>query len=208
MKKRYGDQVKTPAETSKLVADERELDHCLLKFLNFYLPKKQPIPLYKRWLKETHSLLHQHDMASRTFEESDLWKEWQEKREQWADNSNMNTRLDLLNVTLKALPDILSGTRRATDVMFPGGSTELVEKIYRGSEVSDFFGEFLADMVAAFSAKRGRGLRMLEIGAGTGGTSAKIFKRLKPFHANIQEYCYTDISKFLFKPCEKGIWSP
>lgn len=38
-------------------------------------------------------------------------------------------------------------------------------------------------------------LRMMEIGAGTGGTSAAVLHRLKPVEQHIQEYAYTDVSQ-------------
>ena len=38
-------------------------------------------------------------------------------------------------------------------------------------------------------------VRILEIGAGTGGTSAMVFKALRPYAESIEEYCYTDLSK-------------
>ena len=38
-------------------------------------------------------------------------------------------------------------------------------------------------------------IRILEIGAGTGGTTAGLLPKLKPFEKNIQHYCYTDLSK-------------
>src|SRR5437660_290064 len=38
-------------------------------------------------------------------------------------------------------------------------------------------------------------VRILEAGAGTGGTSAPVLARLKPYADHIAEYCYTDISQ-------------
>ncbi|WP_161627446.1 class I SAM-dependent methyltransferase, partial [Pseudogulbenkiania ferrooxidans] len=52
---------------------------------------------------------------------------------------------------------------------------------------------------ARLAAEPSARLRLLEIGAGTGATTAGILDRLAPRADRIAEYCYTDISKaFLF----------
>ncbi|WP_143286495.1 beta-ketoacyl synthase N-terminal-like domain-containing protein, partial [Burkholderia ubonensis] len=112
--------------------------------------------------------------------------------------------LALVDATLRALPEILSGRRLATDVVFPDGSMALVEHVYRDNPVSDHFNEALADCVETYLDARlrdapGAAVRILEIGAGTGGTSVSVFRRLRRFAGQVAEYCYTDLSKaFLF----------
>ncbi|MCP5007230.1 MAG: methyltransferase, partial [Planctomycetes bacterium] len=115
----------------------------------------------------------------------------------------------LLESCLKALPNILSGIQPATDVMFPSSSMKLVEGIYRGNPLSDYFNEALDNtLVEAIRQKRksdkGCKIRILEIGAGTGGTTAKLLPMLQEFSEYIEEYCYTDLSKaFLMHAEEK-----
>lgn len=58
----------------------------------------------------------------------------------------------------------------------------------------------MTDTAAAIVAERLRldpsaRLRILEIGAGTGGTSAGMFAALRPFQDHIETYTYTDLSK-------------
>ncbi|WP_160717044.1 SDR family NAD(P)-dependent oxidoreductase [Chitinophaga solisilvae] len=113
---------------------------------------------------------------------------------------NKKAQLTLAAAMLKALPAILTGGVPATDIMFPQASMELVEGIYRGNTVADYFNEVLAQTVLSFidarlEADPASRLRILEIGAGTGGTSNLLFDRLKAYTASIAEYCYTDISK-------------
>ncbi|MCX7366161.1 MAG: beta-ketoacyl synthase N-terminal-like domain-containing protein [Alphaproteobacteria bacterium] len=49
-------------------------------------------------------------------------------------------------------------------------------------------------------------IRILEVGAGTGGTTAALLPRLAPFRLNIVEYAYTDLSKaFLFHAEEQFV---
>ena len=84
--------------------------------------------------------------------------------------------------------------------MFPNGSLALVEGIYKNNPVADYFNEALAGMVAGFVEERlkqdpSARIRILEVGAGTGGTSAPVLARLKPYGARIEEYRYTDLSQ-------------
>ncbi|MCW3465912.1 SDR family NAD(P)-dependent oxidoreductase [Chitinophaga nivalis] len=112
--------------------------------------------------------------------------------------------VNLVKACLTALSGILTGKTRATDVIFPDGSLELVSGIYKGNYLSDYFNELLANIVRDTVAdmtkelKPGEKVRILEVGAGTGGTSEVIFKKLIPYKTQV-EYVYTDLSKsFLF----------
>ena len=105
-----------------------------------------------------------------------------------------------METTLRALPGILTGAIRATDVMFPNGSLALVEGVYKNNPVADYFNDALAGMVAGFVEERlkqdaSARIRILEVGAGTGGTSAPVLARLKSYTPHIEEYCYTDLSQ-------------
>lgn len=115
----------------------------------------------------------------------------------------------LADHALKALPEILSGRVRATDVLFPDGSQELVEGVYRGNPAVDYFNDIVADLCLTVV----EGLlehdpayrpRIIEIGAGTGGTTARVLERLAPVADRIEDYCFTDLSQaFLMKARER-----
>lgn len=106
----------------------------------------------------------------------------------------------LLWTCLDRLVPVLRGETRATEVVFPGGSMELVEAVYAGNAVADFFNTRAADAVEAAVVSRlghlkpGETLRLLEVGAGTGGTSRFLFERLRPY-ADRLVYTYTDRSR-------------
>jgi acyl carrier protein/SAM-dependent methyltransferase len=89
------------------------------------------------------------------------------------------------------------------DILFHNGSLERVEGIYKDNPIADYFNHIVADVVIDhIKARRRSGpdyranpLRILEIGAGTGGTSSVLFQRLKNYQADVEEYRYTDLSQ-------------
>ncbi|MFJ7193998.1 MULTISPECIES: SDR family NAD(P)-dependent oxidoreductase [unclassified Streptomyces] len=129
-----------------------------------------------------------------------LGREWDRRREEWSADPDKAAELALLDAALRALPDILTGRIRPTDILFPRGSVALVEGTYRNNRVADMYNRAMTDTAAAIVAERLRldpaaRLRILEIGAGTGGTSAGMFAALRPFQDHIETYTYTDLSK-------------
>src|SRR5262249_7818391 len=94
---------------------------------------------------------------------------------------------------------ILRGEKQATDVLFAGSSFSLVESIFKDNPLADYVNAIVADVLIAYVEERRAQdpqvrLRILEIGAGTGGTSAGILDRLVPLRAHVDEYRYTDVS--------------
>lgn len=93
-----------------------------------------------------------------------------------------------------ALPSILSGQKDATAVLFPSGSAADIAGIYSGNPPADRF--HLALSAAVKQAVRERvdqPLRILEIGAGTGATTAIVLDALRPFKDRLT-YTFSDIS--------------
>lgn len=116
----------------------------------------------------------------------------------------MTNHVNLLKVCLLELQSIFQGDINATDVMFPDGSIDLVSGVYKGNEQADYFNDILSQVVentVAESIKtleEGEKFTILEVGAGTGGTSSLLFQTLQEYKDQIR-YVYTDLSKsFLF----------
>ena len=121
------------------------------------------------------------------------------QRTQWiATQPEVAPYLDLLEICHSRLSDVLLGRVDANDVLFPGGGTDLVEPIYRGNQVIDYFQSVVAEATVAAirqclqSLPPDGKLRVLEIGAGTGGTSAFVIAALAQFASRIS-YVFTDI---------------
>ncbi|MCP4400780.1 MAG: SDR family NAD(P)-dependent oxidoreductase, partial [bacterium] len=175
--------------------------------------------VYHRWLDESLEIFArnnylQHDAESYVVRDAGIidrervWQEWEEHKPFWCENPSLKVQVPLVEATLRKLPDILIGKVPATDILFPDSSLTLVEGIYKESDVAVYFNTILVEIVLTYVETRlkedaSAAIRILEIGAGTGGTSAVVFQKLQPYHEHIQEYCYTDISKVFLLHGEK-----
>ncbi|MCB2360149.1 SDR family NAD(P)-dependent oxidoreductase [Clostridium estertheticum] len=179
--------------------------------------------LYTRWLEYSITIFEKNNylelngnvytvVDSNLTDIDSLWKEWNTKRANWIKDLNKKARVEFVENTLLALPEILTGKRLATDVIFNNSSIKLVEGVYKNSIVADYFNDVLCDTLEAFvnaeiKKNPSGSIRIIEIGAGTGGTSIKVFERLKKYGNYIKEYCYTDISKAFIMHAEKEFLS-
>ncbi|GGU43727.1 hypothetical protein GCM10010211_03950 [Streptomyces albospinus] len=106
----------------------------------------------------------------------------------------------LLRRCLDALPAVLTGARSHLEVLFPDGSFDLVEAVYAGDPAADLCNDQVAGTVQRYVSERlrrrpGDRVRVLEVGAGTGGTSDRVLRRLaEAGHGAHVEYVYTDVS--------------
>ncbi|TVP47769.1 MAG: acyltransferase domain-containing protein [Gemmatimonadales bacterium] len=96
----------------------------------------------------------------------------------------------------EAIPKVLRGEADPLALLF--GSSPTVEELYRDAPYSRFQGARVAAIVAAAAEALlpGRRLRILEVGAGTGGTTTHILDRLPLDGA---EYLFTDLSPALLR---------
>ncbi|SFR98117.1 non-ribosomal peptide synthetase [Anaeromicropila populeti] len=106
--------------------------------------------------------------------------------------------INLLDICFHSYINILTGKKDHMEVLFPGGSKELVEPIYKGNRLVDFYNNQVAEIVYELTksfVQKNKELKVkiVEIGAGTGGTSAAVFRRLEELKDNVIYY-YTDIS--------------
>ncbi|WP_230646944.1 KR domain-containing protein, partial [Bradyrhizobium sp. Leaf401] len=143
---------------------------------------------YGRWLEESLRIL----VGRRYLEKigelysaikppedvNEVWRDWAARKADWLGHPGLQAHAALLEQTLQFLPDIVTGVRRATEVVFPNGSLGLVEGIYKNHPIADYFNELVSEGVVSFVQERLRQdatarIRILEVGAGTGGTSAR-----------------------------------
>ncbi len=97
---------------------------------------------------------------------------------------------------------IIGGTESPLQTLFPGGSSTLAEKLYAISN-----GNYYCNCIAGATAEAvsrswtmDRPLRILEVGAGTGGTAAAILPLLDKDRS---EYVFTDVSDLFLKRAQR-----
>ncbi|SRR5579862_104310 len=101
--------------------------------------------------------------------------------------------LDYVKGCGRLLAPILTGRTSPLDTLFPGGSLDLAEAIYHRAALSRYFNAIAGALAGAFAQGRDGPLRILEVGAGTGGTTASILPMLP---ADRTAYTFTDVSEF------------
>lgn len=110
----------------------------------------------------------------------------------------------LCAATGRNFADIMRGGKDAVQVLFTGAGSDLLEHFY-----SD--GIFSAPWLAAVSAAvrrsasalpEGRGLRILEVGAGTGGLASYVLPRLE---RDLHRYVFTDASGAFFPSAQQKL---
>lgn len=120
------------------------------------------------------------------------------KDELMANRPDIDAHINLIWVCVNSYDKVLSGKENYLSVMFPKGSMKLVEKIYRGNEITDYFNQLVARIAKSYlkyrlTMNKTEKVNILELGAGTGGTSIFVLKELEPYAENIS-YMYTDKS--------------
>ncbi len=96
------------------------------------------------------------------------------------------------------LAEVLKGEIDPVQVVFPQGGSDAAEKLYSDSAFSKTANVMMREALAAVFEKQtgDRTLRILEIGAGTGGTATFLLPELPP---QLTEYVFTDVSPFFLE---------
>src|SRR5450830_1346387 len=108
-----------------------------------------------------------------------------------AAHSDIAAAVALLQASLAGTHGVLCGQTSGTSVLFPDGTARLVEGMYRDNASVDYFNGVVARVVAQFAAASGAPLALLEIGAGTGGTSSAVLLALAA-GVHPASYVFTD----------------
>ena len=101
--------------------------------------------------------------------------------------------LDYFDRCAERLPALLTGQADALGLLFPGGSTRVATALYEDATFNRWANAALAAAVAELSRMAARPLQVLEVGAGTGGTTAALLS--EPGLGDLHLW-YTDRSGF------------
>nr|WP_314466500.1 SDR family NAD(P)-dependent oxidoreductase [uncultured Clostridium sp.] len=175
---------------------------------------------YKKWLQESLKIAAEKKYITydgnfysvtgkRPPQMAEIMEHWLQKRIEWEKEEGIRAQAILVDATIRSLPDILTGKQLATDVMFPAASMKLVEGIYKDNPIADYFNHKMAETVITYLKEQAANnteteIKILEIGAGTGGTSKGMFDCLKEYQRYVKEYCYTDISQVFLNFAEEA----
>ncbi|MET0794383.1 MAG: acyltransferase domain-containing protein, partial [Polyangiaceae bacterium] len=107
-----------------------------------------------------------------------------------------SARIELARRCGEQLAGILRGQVDPLHLLFPDGSSELASSLYRDTPEARVYNQLIRDTAQALAARlpSGRRLRVLEVGGGTGGTTAWVAPALD---ASRTEYLFSDIGPSL-----------
>ena len=130
-------------------------------------------------------------------QEADAWEilDIQPIYHQLSQQSTISAELKLLSRCGENLADVFQGTTDALNLLFPNGDLTDLTELYQKSPGLKLMNQLLCEAVLATAAQSpdNRPLRILEVGAGTGGTTAHLLPKLAEFTHSV-DYCFTDIS--------------
>jgi microcystin synthetase protein McyG len=117
----------------------------------------------------------------------------------WADLRDrfpaFDAELSLLGRCAPRLAAVLRGDQDPVDLLFPDGSLEPLEKMYGHSPQfagdNDLLGHVVAEAARVWQEEPNREVRILEVGAGTGGTTSSVLPLLPRERI---AYTFTDVS--------------
>ncbi|MGC4746934.1 SDR family NAD(P)-dependent oxidoreductase [Micromonospora sp. DT201] len=110
----------------------------------------------------------------------------------------------LLGICFDNYARVLRDDIPATDVLFPGSSFALIQPLYQGHTMADLCNDTVAWAIERYLDHRvarlapGERVEIVEVGAGTGGTSRRVFAAVGR-HAAQLRYHYTDVSLAMAK---------
>ncbi|GIQ70290.1 methyltransferase [Xylanibacillus composti] len=174
-------------------------------------PRHQPVVL--RWLRvlaERGYLVKRRNgfLAVEQITKDVVELRWQSAMEAWAGKLGSRRIVDYLIANAERLQQLMRDEQQAALLLFPEGRMDIAHALYRDTAIARYLNQSAADAVqriadaklaasAALTAGQA-GLRILEVGAGTGATTDAVASRLKAAHANglELEYLFTDISRF------------
>ncbi|MEH2172001.1 SDR family NAD(P)-dependent oxidoreductase [Nostoc sp.] len=114
-----------------------------------------------------------------------------------------DTEIALVERCGASLPEVLQGKLDPLQLLFPNGDFTLLTQLYQDAPAARVMNTLVQKAVSAalLRVPQGSKIRLLEIGAGTGSTTAYILPQLNNYQA---EYTFTDISPlFAAKAREK-----
>jgi acyl transferase domain-containing protein len=138
-------------------------------------------------------------VATGTVPSTRLAELWAEAERLFSDNREL---LAYVRNSADRLTAIITGRQSPLESLFPDGSFDLAVSLYERSTVLRYVNALAASAVEAvqMAMPPARALRVLEVGAGTGGTTAAVLRALDPDRVR---YLFTDVSEGFFEAAQR-----
>ncbi|MCW5260616.1 amino acid adenylation domain-containing protein [Verminephrobacter eiseniae] len=154
--------------------------------------------LLRRWLAllTGAGLLVAHDgrhACPRAVDEPMLAAAWADVERLRVEAGYQDTLQRHLAIAARETGALLRGEIAPTDVFFPNGDTAFAQAVYAETLVGQRVNEAVTALVRGAARTGTQPLRVLEIGAGVGGTSAALIPALADLDV---DYLFTDVSRF------------
>jgi NADPH:quinone reductase-like Zn-dependent oxidoreductase/NAD(P)-dependent dehydrogenase (short-subunit alcohol dehydrogenase family)/SAM-dependent methyltransferase/acyl carrier protein len=114
-----------------------------------------------------------------------------------------SVEIDLVARCGASLAEVLTGRADGRELVFPGGRSDEMTRLYRDSVPARVYNEMLAEAVARI-AKGRKPMRILEVGGGTGATTQYLLEALRSVDTAPSEYLFTDVSSLLVKRSQQN----
>lgn len=141
----------------------------------------------------------QHDIAAPSMDLEDCCRVAAGLRETSPAYAGM---VDLLSRCGESLDLVLTGKLEARELLFGPDGIESLADFYRDSPLFSYYNQSVAEVVASLVREKSGGakLRILEVGAGTGGTTAHVLPKLPEGSV---DFTFTDVSPYFLSRAQK-----
>ena len=169
-------------------------------------------PQYSKLLGQWFNFLESEGLLQRVDEETfvnpqplpmdDPDELWPEVRNYAVQDGQVQVLLDYFQRSLENQTAMLKGEVNPLELFFPGGSWQTAESLYQLNPLSRYYNTLVQQVLQAITTEwqSSRKIRILEVGAGTGGTTAFLLPIL-PSSQTI--YTYTDLSQFFITQAQE-----
>ena len=106
-----------------------------------------------------------------------------------------------------SLGKVLTGAIEPLEVLMPSGQFDELEALYGQSPIARQANRLVAEQVAAAARGQDTPLRILEVGAGTGGTTVAVLERVR-VEGLAYEYHFTDTSPVFTQLAQPKLAAP
>ncbi|MBW6409613.1 non-ribosomal peptide synthetase [Clostridium weizhouense] len=170
--------------------------------------------LIRRWLKalcvekylsydETKAEYSLLNTSIRNSDFEEYWKEWYKVEEKIKYGNKL---MDYFKESSINLPKLLTGEVDSLELLFPKGSSDIAMSAYRDNLINKCMNNVVKEAVLFIADKysklnKNKTIRILEVGAGVGGTTSEIIPILNNYNV---EYHFTDISTFFLNKAHEA----